>query len=111
MTWDYKPPPNFSKSISSILSNTLEQPDMVLHIYFRTESETRSFAEKFRHFRWCVRKVPDRAGHFYPLEMQYDYRTKVMFSPQSGHYLRITAIENRLGYLMALNPWIMSLAS
>lgn len=111
MTWDYKPPNNFDKAISSALIDTLQQSDNTLHIYFHTEAETRSFAAKFRHFRWCVRQQPERAGDYHPLEMQYDYRTKVMHNSQSGHYLRITAIENRLGYMMELNPWLVSLAS
>lgn len=111
MTWDYKPPKNFDPAISSVLIKTLKQTDNTLHIYFRSESETRSFAEKFRHFRWCVRQQPDRAGDDHKLEMQYDYRTKVIHSPHSGWHLRITAVENRLGYMMELNPWLIALAS
>jgi hypothetical protein len=111
MAWDYRPPSKFDAKVSTILSGVVIAEGRELNYYLPTEADCRKLAHDFRRFRWCVRADPAQAGNYYDFEMAYDYRTKVMFHPQSGWYLRIRAIPNRLGYLTELNPWISVLAS
>lgn len=111
MTWDYRPPTKFDATISSIMEKVIIAEDRELNYFFPTESAARAFADKFRYFRWCVRYDSELAGKYHQLELDYDYRTKIMFHPQSGWYCRVRCIPNRLGYMFALNPWLSVLPS
>lgn len=111
MAWDYRPPSKHDARVAEIMMKTLGTEDNTLHVYFKHEADARGFAEKFRYFRWCVRQDQEQAGNYFELEMQYDFRSKVMLSPLGGWHIRFRAVPNRLGYMLQLNPWIMSLAS
>jgi len=109
MVWDYRPPLKFDAKVSGMMKAVIASEDQHLNYYHSTESECRALAEKFRFFRWCVRQDPAMAGDFYPIEMEYDFRSRVKYHPQSGWHLSIRAVPARLGYMHSLNPWLADL--
>jgi hypothetical protein len=102
--WHYKLPQSFPAYFSLALKTAVIHPDhpVVLGSY-RSDVEASSVAERFRWYRWCIRKEPSAARELYMLLETYDFRT-FMQTDEVGILLSLIAQPTKLSEFMRLNP-------
>ena len=102
MTWVYKSSKNFPAMYVNALRAAARTPNEKLCIgLYKKASEARSVAEKFRHFRWCIRQEPQ--SELERILEAYEIRTQITNEVwNTGLYL--TAKPKKLSEFERLNP-------
>lgn len=104
MGWWYKPPSVFPATYLASLRAAASQPGEALPFYSsEAESDCRVVAERFRYFRWCIRKPPIAAQDLYLITEAYELRTKLT-QDEVGWILWLTAKPTKLSEFTRLNP-------
>lgn len=103
MGWHYKPPQTFPATYFEAIRAAVKEPgERVLLASFLDEGDSQVIAERFRHFKWCVRHIPSAHAEMYLLLESYSFRTKV--ENDMGFHLWLTATPNMIAEFSRLNP-------
>lgn len=104
MSWHYKPPQAWPAIyLRAVREATLDPGSAIILWSSPARSDIDAMAEKFRHFRWCVRKEPLAMKEMTDLLEIYDIRAKIK-SDELGHILYIIANPTKLSEFARLNP-------
>ncbi len=108
MGWYYKSPQKFPAEFTRVLIQASNSPDEAIILgVFNTREELDEFAERFRWFRWCIRKEPDAARQLTSILDSFEVRASSEVELNS-HILRITARPTKVSEFERLNPELTS---
>jgi len=104
MGWHYKPPQVFPALYLNILREASSAPDVPQLFYSsNSRSEVEVIAERFRHFRWCIRQDPTAHKEMSRILADYDVRATID-TTSSGHLLYVVAKPTKVSEFIRLNP-------
>lgn len=104
MGWHYKPPQNFPKLFIEILKEAARFPNEAILFYStRYSDDAKAVAEKFRWFRWCIRKDPDMRKELTDILNEYMIRVSTV-TDEVGILLYVTAKRSKEAEFLLLNP-------
>lgn len=104
MGWHYRPPQQWPANFLITLRQAAGAPDTPIALgAFSNKSSADALAEKFRHFRWCIRKDPNAMVEMTSILEDHHIRSHIQ-SDEVGHILYITASPSRWAEFIRLNP-------
>lgn len=108
MAWKYKPPQNFPAHFLAVLREAALYPNETVAL--GSDSRYRpvqALAEKFRHFRWCIREKPTAMNDLSLILDTFDIRTAIT-NDEVGFILSVIAKPTKLSEFVRLNPELAS---
>lgn len=104
MPWTYKPPQSFPAVFVQTLREACANPDTpVLLASLADVRDTQAVAERFRYFRWCIRKEPYAHRELSICLENNQIRSKHVID-DFGSHLWITARPASIEEFIRLNP-------
>ena len=104
MGWWYKDPAKFPALFITVLRRAVAEPGSQILIFSSsTRSDVEAIAERFRWFRWCIRKVPSAHTELTRMLDKYQIRTKLI-EDEVGFILSVIAKPTKVSEFERLNP-------
>jgi hypothetical protein len=104
MSWHYRAPQLFPALFVNTLRTAASCPDQSVMLGADNDRHNINLlAEKFRWFKWCVRKRPEAMPDLFKILSTYDVRSKV-FTDKAGSILFVIARPTKVSEFMRLNP-------
>lgn len=106
MGWHYKTPQTFPATyLDSLRAATSDPGGRVLLASLRDRRDIEVIAERFRHFRWCVRQIPNAHHEIFLLLETHEIRTMIEEDETiKSFHLWLTAKPTKLSEFVRLNP-------
>lgn len=109
MAWKPRSPQSFPAHFARTMIEAVTHCDRPIPFgSYRTEKEAKIVAERFRHYRWCLRDQPTIQPSLTNLELDYQFRLSKEQS-HAWHVLYITASVDRVRAMETLNPHLQPL--
>lgn len=110
MAWKYKSPHGFPARYPEAMRQAAAKPSTPILLFSGDYESAQVDAEKFRHYRWCLRQKPLAMAAISSIELTYAIRTSCDRHGSEG-LLYLTLTPSVLSDLSTLNPHLAGIVA